>query len=281
MSRPLSGIVHALCVGLCHRWAPERLFMPMAAYIDESGTHQDEPVMILAGYVSTAAAWASFETQWARACQDAGVPYIHARKIAKGGGIYAHLGQAGCTTLVRRCNAIADAHIAFGVSVALKKSDYRQYAAMGGRKGRGRRNSPYGVCFRTFLGVSAQVVREHFSGDADEFAVFYESGAKNAGCSQKLWKELEIAAPELYAMIPTVAPVDKAKSPPVQAADVLAYISLLRNRRGVFDGEDRQGDAPPIIRREICPDVLLRYAQGEDEIVRLVRRMRRSEGSVA
>jgi Protein of unknown function (DUF3800) len=269
-----AGSVSALCVALYHRWLPGRLFMPMAAYLDETGTDAKEPVMIVAGYVASAAAWAEFEKEWRKTCDEAGVSHIHARKIRKGGGIYAHLGRSGCRDLVQRCNVIANRHITFGLSVLLKKSCYRRYAEKIGSKGRGVRNSQFGVCFRTFLGLTAQMVREYYAADADQFAVFYENGAPNAGAAEKMWRELRAYAPELYETISTVAPVDKIKSPPVQAADVLAFMSLQWNRRGIFlDGPAANlsatlaptvpNAAPPLLRFTISEEMLDKYQKDE------------------
>ena len=36
-----SGFVGELCVALAHRWGPERIFVILTAYLDESGTLDD------------------------------------------------------------------------------------------------------------------------------------------------------------------------------------------------------------------------------------------------
>jgi hypothetical protein len=60
------GPTAPLALGTYHRWEPEQLYVFVTAYGDESGTHGQSPVMMLAGYVSTLQEWNYFDPQWKR-----------------------------------------------------------------------------------------------------------------------------------------------------------------------------------------------------------------------
>jgi hypothetical protein len=44
----------------------KRLFVIVTVYIDESGTHDGSPVLIMAGWVGRFGQWASFDPKWER-----------------------------------------------------------------------------------------------------------------------------------------------------------------------------------------------------------------------
>jgi hypothetical protein len=52
--------------------------MILTAYIDESGTHDDSPVTIMAAYLSSARRWAAFNAEWATFLGRLGVDHLHA-----------------------------------------------------------------------------------------------------------------------------------------------------------------------------------------------------------
>ena len=58
MSAPIwqSSFVRELCGAIAHRWQPERVFvvLTLTTYLDESGTHDDLRVTVMAGIMATA-----------------------------------------------------------------------------------------------------------------------------------------------------------------------------------------------------------------------------------
>jgi Protein of unknown function (DUF3800) len=49
-----------------HRWEPERIFVILTAYLDESGTHGGSPVTVMAGMLANARQWKAFERNFQR-----------------------------------------------------------------------------------------------------------------------------------------------------------------------------------------------------------------------
>jgi hypothetical protein len=52
--------------------------MILTACLDESGTHADSPICVMAGYVATAAQWKRVEADWAALVAKARIRHIHA-----------------------------------------------------------------------------------------------------------------------------------------------------------------------------------------------------------
>jgi hypothetical protein len=52
--------------------------MIRTTHLDESGTHDQSPISVMAGYLGTATQWQRFETDWTALLRKAGVPHIHA-----------------------------------------------------------------------------------------------------------------------------------------------------------------------------------------------------------
>jgi hypothetical protein len=55
----------------------------LAAAFDASGHEADQPVMVVAGFISSAADWASFSKEWYKRLSKDDLPYFHMREILK------------------------------------------------------------------------------------------------------------------------------------------------------------------------------------------------------
>src|ERR1051326_105779 len=55
--------------------------MSMYAYADESGTHGDSKVVIIAGWLSTYKKWLTFSRQWQHALNEKHAPYLHMKDL--------------------------------------------------------------------------------------------------------------------------------------------------------------------------------------------------------
>jgi hypothetical protein len=57
--------------------------MILTAHLDESGTHDDSPISVMAGYVDNATRWKHFEADWAALVAKAGIRHIHTVDLLK------------------------------------------------------------------------------------------------------------------------------------------------------------------------------------------------------
>ncbi|MGQ0677633.1 MAG: hypothetical protein ACT4N4_16310 [Rhodospirillales bacterium] len=75
------GHVGALALSLFHRWEPNRLFMIVTAYIDESGTDGQRPVMTMAGWAGKLGRWFEFEKKWRQELARTSTAYFRAKEL--------------------------------------------------------------------------------------------------------------------------------------------------------------------------------------------------------
>ena len=78
------GYVGDLDWSLSWRLRPDRLYMAMKGYFDESGTHGAEsPVVIVGGFIATVEQWDAYERDLKALLDDYGVKKFHARNCVR------------------------------------------------------------------------------------------------------------------------------------------------------------------------------------------------------
>src|ERR1700742_848580 len=75
-----------LCIALAHRWEPERLFMILTGYCDESGTHAGSPLAVMSGLVASARQWRSYEKRTKKLFARYRVTAFHSTDVRRGSG---------------------------------------------------------------------------------------------------------------------------------------------------------------------------------------------------
>jgi hypothetical protein len=58
----------------------------ISVYIDESGTHENGPLMTMAGYIARLGQWHHFDAKWGKMLRENGLSYFHATEIWHGSG---------------------------------------------------------------------------------------------------------------------------------------------------------------------------------------------------
>jgi hypothetical protein len=77
-----------LARGLHPSSSSHKVVAVLQAYLDESGTHAQSPVVMIGGFVASADLWGLIETDWNGILANIGVPYFHASECEAGDGIY-------------------------------------------------------------------------------------------------------------------------------------------------------------------------------------------------
>jgi hypothetical protein len=137
------GPTATLALGVYHRWEPRQVYVIVTAYGDESGTHDDSPVMMLAGHVATLGQWNKFDCGWRRAIVRAGLPgYFHATEHwdTEAGAAFAPLAKR----LERK-------HLLFSYVIELDKESYETNYIAGRRPKKPQLDTRYSLCFRYLL----------------------------------------------------------------------------------------------------------------------------------
>jgi hypothetical protein len=57
--------------------------MALIAYMDESGTHDETPITVVAGFIGTTEQWAGLEKAWIELLKEFDLPYFHAHEIER------------------------------------------------------------------------------------------------------------------------------------------------------------------------------------------------------
>lgn len=71
------------------------------AYLDESGTHQGSPVVVVGCYVSTAEQWTRFDTEWATLLKERNLPFFHMTDFVARQGPYTGWSEAERERFIR------------------------------------------------------------------------------------------------------------------------------------------------------------------------------------
>lgn len=85
------------------------------AYFDESGTHTDSTVTVIAGFVAGKEAWSSLEQQWMSFLdlyKERGVRFFHMSEMLRQNGQYSHVDTPGINFLITQASkAINENHL--------------------------------------------------------------------------------------------------------------------------------------------------------------------------
>lgn len=224
---------YSLNVGLFHRWEPGRLFMILTTYIDESGTHGDSAVTVMAGYVGHSGQWRKFDKKWGRMLGNAGASHFHAKDFVKRSGEFRGWDLPKQNRFIDSIDQICRINSLFGFIASINNADYDKYYVAEGRPRKIQADSRYGACFRLCLMFVPKLVHELY-GERDLTLNFVlESGHKNAGDAVRIFDLFKKQAPEEWRHIAgTITFADKMDCYGVQAADSLAWTGYKVELRG-------------------------------------------------
>jgi hypothetical protein len=101
------------------------------AYLDDSGSHSQSPVMVLAGYFGSERQWNKFDLQWRKALDAEKLKEFHAQRFwacFNGAPVpeYKDWGREKCKQFIRTLLDIISYHRIFPVSAAVIMRDWTQ-----------------------------------------------------------------------------------------------------------------------------------------------------------
>lgn len=187
--------------------------MILTAFGDESGTHDDSPVILLGGYVARLGQVHAFNPCWQRGLARAGLSYWHGTE---------HWDTEAGAKFAPRAHKLVKKHFLFGYVVELDKQSYKTAYLSGDRPKKPQLDTCYGVCFRylaafLFTRIPGLIGR-------DDFVVNFvlEHGAAGSADCKRLLGDMKKQVPETRATLGEVKFDDK-KNPGLQAADALTF----------------------------------------------------------
>jgi len=172
------------------------------AYIDESGTHDESPIVSVACYAGTPEQWASFIKDWCSVLKKSGLPYFHAKDSA-------------CDPLRPHLVELIQKIGLRGMVCVLEKSIYENYANDQLRTHLGDACSA--CTFWCVIGVCNWAIKNH----KGNVGFFIEAGQSNDDYIENVLKKY--MAEENNLNISSVS-LEKKDFPPLTTADFLSHI---------------------------------------------------------
>lgn len=230
------GSVGNLSLALFHDWSPDRIYVLITVYIDESGTH-GAPLMTMGGLVGRLGQWVTFDAKWRRMLHEKQIDHFHLKKMKHSQGPFKGWSRRAKDEMMRHVDRIIHRHTLFAFTIMLRDDEYVEHYHSGERPKKARLDSRYGLCFRLCLSVVPDMLRSAFPDDEIDLHFVLEAGHKNFGDAKRVFDEIkDKGPPHIAGMLRTLTSGDKKEFPGLQGADVPAHIS--------FDYESR--DEPPI-----------------------------------
>ncbi len=190
------------------RWNGRNIFVQVIAKIDEAGTHDGSPFMILGGYMAKLHQWNRFDHRWKKALRKARLPYFHVK-------------EHGWHPFALKAVRIADENLMLGFVVRLAKSDYdHHYRHDNGWGGKVQPDSMYGLCFRYCLSVVLRAALAETDDQKLTLNFVVGDGHPNCGAAAEIIRTLKkkniIGVSEYLG---NAVAEDAEKTPGLQAAD--------------------------------------------------------------
>lgn len=230
-----------LCLALAHRWEPERIFMILTAYLDESGTHGGSPVTVMGGILGRADQWARFATAFEQLKQKHGFQLLHTKKFKKRDGDFKGWSAADCVNLVNDLAPITIDSFADLLVMILDNETYETVYRQRTNPKKGRFDSKYGLCFRSCVWhCLEQAYKRRLRKKLPRLHVVLESGHRNAGDAERIFYEMKNELRDSnYDMLETITFADKQTCDPLMMADFVAHTNYWR------EIEKRAGNVKP------------------------------------
>ena len=232
--------------------------MSVRAFIDDSGTHtNDSPVCVAAGYFGGTHYWKQFDLDWERAVKSRGLDEFHANKFWAGGlggksvGKYADWTKADCESFLEELLGIIGRCRIWPVGSAVVVADWNaltlnERSHLSGavfengeyQKG-GAPTKPY---FMAFLFAIQSIARHCDDGHTVDFVV--DESKELNGYAQSYFQEMKMSKYPHADKLRTIQSGDSKVLPGLQAADLLAYLTLRFTRQNQTPGKELERDTP-------------------------------------
>ena len=221
----------------------------LTAHIDESGTHADSPISVMAGYVGNATQWKHFKTDWAALVAKAGVRHIHAVDLLKSTKQFKGWKPEEVNTLVISLDNMIARHLQLGFAVIVRDDDYRNIYGAGPHPKSPPKDSKYGVLFRACLVFVPGVIASELklvgpTARAEPATINFalEGGHPNSGDARRLFDLYKKDALAEWRHLVGTLDTSTKDSVGAQAADFLTYAMY---RAEILE----HGHAPSVIER--------------------------------
>lgn len=242
-----SNFIRELCLSLAHRWEPERIFVILTAYLDESGTHNGSPVTIMAAVVGTANQWRNFQKSFSKVKKRFGFTQFHATDFKGKRKEFSGWDNEKCLDLIFELSKIIDDKMMFSLVFSINNEEYENFYKNGEKPKRLQLDTKYGLAFRFSLAYISSELFKRYGKDKRfqkmKLSLVVENGHKNSGSLLAIFKEeSELLKSYGLSLLQTLTFADK-DCDPLMIADFLSHTSYMHAER------DMNNDSPSVFER--------------------------------
>lgn len=206
-----------------------RYIIVIRAYLDDSGTHRDSPVVVVAGFLGSEDEWKALEPSWqARLAQD-GVKRFHMTHCLAGEKEFGAKPRWRRDLLIDDLTAIIGARDLLGISAVMLLEDWDAIVVAEYPDVLDVMESPYYTLSSSCIQQAARYTEDRFNGK-ESLSIIYDCRPQDSS-RQRALGDLYKAHEYWGKSIVSISPGNSAQFIPLQAADLFAN-ELYRNHVG-------------------------------------------------
>jgi hypothetical protein len=246
------------------------------AYFDES-TSAESPILVVAGFLSTDANWALFETEWKEVLADFGMSAFHMVDFAHRTGEFHGMVERTRRDLIAKLLDIITRRARLGFASVVHWQEFERVFVGAERIAVG---SPYNLCCTACHLEVGEWAKANYQIEPIDF--FFDAGHKDAAEASKTFAETKANPQNTEYRLGTIEFSHDTASLPIQAADIAAY-EIWKWLDEHFMDKTRHGRFPleKIVQiewkiREFDKDIIeemLRSRRGEKVVSRVIHSM--------
>jgi Protein of unknown function (DUF3800) len=146
MSAP--AFIREISLALFHKWEPERIFVILTSYFDESGTHAGSPATVMSGIMGTAAQGLRVQSEMTRLKRRYGFKVFHTKTFKAAQGEFLGWDDDKRKDLFIEMGRVT-AGVMSAVNCSLPNDEYMRDFRGGNNHPKLHLDSAYGLCFRS------------------------------------------------------------------------------------------------------------------------------------
>jgi hypothetical protein len=204
----------------------------LIAYLDESGTHSESPVLIMGGIVGRLEQWADYDRKWDRLRKNHGFTCFHSKELKNGNGEFRNWSDFSKQKLIRDLDKHHNTNSLFRFVTVVNKQEFIESYKSGPAPQKFQLDSIYGMCFRLSLAFALQLLERSIGLEGNQLNFIVEEGAKGAGSCPEIVQQIKKHVPQLRDVVGSCVLEEKCKLPGLQGADAVSYAGYRQERAG-------------------------------------------------
>jgi hypothetical protein len=180
-----------------------------SGYFDDSGHPDDQPAVIIAGFVASKDQWLAFDDEWNELLAVHGIPFFHMAQFEQGHGVYGRWNDKKKRKFLDKAVTIISTNVDRPFTQLVDMNDYRKINEL----------YPFEECFGAPYAFSGWLIYSQLEvwrvhKNKPKIMAFFENGSKHKGDFQQIAAREGIPEPNF---------LEKMDATPLQAADMLAW----------------------------------------------------------